>query len=102
MGSNNLDKNLVDKIKSIDIGNQVICDICNTDYTDDLITQGGILFGSKAVCPSCSPGLEESAKKYGEEDYITERCPAGMTFREWCLKLRDGNNTINIYEMNFE
>lgn len=92
-----LDDLNLDLVEIMDIGDQVICDICNEDYTHNNIDQGGILFGSKAVCPKCTPKLEDSAKKYNEEDYITDRCPARMTFREWCLQLRNGNNLVSVY-----
>lgn len=96
MDLNDLD---IKSAEFFDIGDRVVCDICNRDYTNDLVTQGGILFGSKAVCPNCAPGLEESAKIYDEEDYITDRCPAGMTFREWVLGLRDGDNLVCVYSL---
>lgn len=63
-------------------GNTVLCDICNTDYTDSKET-GGILFGSYAVCPKCAPKMELDAKKYNEEKYIASRCPENKSFADW-------------------
>ncbi len=84
--------------KSFDIGNQVMCDICDEDFTgSDAI--GGILFDGKACCPGCALKIEASAKRYGEQDHIKARCPNDMTFREWALSLRGGNNTVMIYSM---
>jgi hypothetical protein len=73
----------------IDIGDTVLCDICNGDYTmsDD---QGGILVGSYAVCPSCAPDFDDS------DDEPIIYCPAGMRFRDWVMRLRGGRNTIEI------
>ena len=72
-------------IFSIDIGDTVLCDVCNADYSES-DEQGGVLLGSSAICPGCT-------KKWKVEDAV---CPEGMSFREWVLKLRNGNNTISI------
>jgi len=73
----------------IDIGDMVLCDICNDDYTNSDV-HGGILVGSYAVCPSCAPDFQDS------DDEPRIHCPAGMRFRDWVLRLRDGRNTIEI------
>jgi hypothetical protein len=73
----------------IDIGDTVLCDFCNDDYTDSE-EEGGILVGSYAVCPQCAPTIDDT----GDEPII--RCPAGMRFRAWVLRLRGGRNTIEI------
>ena len=97
-----LNLKLGDLIETIDIGDQVMCDICNTDYTNDNVSKGGILFGSKAVCPKCIPRMEQNIIKYHEEEFIKDRCPVDMTFREWCLKLRNGRNTIETYAFEID
>jgi hypothetical protein len=79
----------------IDIGNTVLCDLCNGDYTES-DEQGGVLFGSYALCPKCAPQRVEAAKESGNEDEISAQCPEGMSFREWVLQLRGGDNTIRI------
>jgi hypothetical protein len=73
----------------IDIGDTVLCDLCNDDYTNS-DAQGGVLVGSYAICPRCAPEFDDT----GDEPII--RCPAGMRFREWVLRLRGGRNTIEI------
>jgi hypothetical protein len=40
------------EIITIDPGRTVVCDDCNADYTDSPDT-GGLLFGSRAICPQC-------------------------------------------------
>lgn len=82
-------------INVIDIGEEVICDVCGEDFTDS-DALGGILFGSYAYCPDCSPGLLDRVKEYHEESHIKAVCPPGVTFREWVLQLRGGDNTIKI------
>lgn len=79
----------------IDIGDKVICDQCSKDYTES-DASGGFLFGSHAVCPECAPAMLENIRKYGEERYIRGTCPEGMSFKDWVLQLRGGDNTIRI------
>ena len=81
----------------IDIGDTVVCDLCNTDFTAS-DESGGILFGSYAACPKCTPRLEADAQKYNEENNIVGRCPEGVSFADWVRGLRGGNNTITITE----
>ena len=79
----------------IDIGDIVVCDFCNEDYTerDD---PGGLLFESKAVCPKCAPRLEADAVHFGETHFLKARAKPGQSFRAFCLELRGGNNTIHV------
>jgi hypothetical protein len=71
----------------IDIGNKVICDYCDKDYTNSNET-GGFLFGSYATCPECAPRIIENARKYGEENHIRAICPPELSFRDWVYTLR--------------
>jgi hypothetical protein len=36
------------------------------------------------------------AKQYDEEQYITHEALPGESFKNFCLRLREGNNTITI------
>ncbi len=74
-------------IKVIEIGNTVLCDLCNLEYTDSDAT-GGCLMGSYAVCPKCTPKLNKR-----EVDVFN--LPT-VPFREFVLKIRGGDNTIEI------
>jgi len=82
-------------IKIIDIGEKVVCDLCSEDYSESLEC-GGFLFQSKAVCPVCAPNFELNVQKFGETSFIRERCPEFMSFKDWVLGLRNGNNEIKI------
>lgn len=77
------------KVQIIEIGETVCCDWCGKDFTDSDV-KGGLLFGSKACCPECEPGIIEGAKKYNEGSFIKGYCPDGMEFRKWAIGLRDG------------
>ncbi len=68
-------------------GDPVLCDTCGKDYTDSE-EKGGILFGSKAVCPSCTERMMPDIKKFKEEYYIKGECPENMSFRDWVWFLR--------------
>ena len=82
-------------IHIIEIGKNVACDICNYDFTDS-DDSGGFLFETFAYCPKCASESLARIQSYGEEQYIKGYCPEGMSFREWVLKLRNGDNTIKI------
>ena len=83
----------------VDIGNIVVCDFCDEDFTerDD---QGGILFGSYATCPACAPKTEADAIKFGETWRIKARAKPGQSFRDFVLELRGGNNTVHFRKLD--
>jgi len=64
------------------IGDTVICDLCNEDYTTSDVS-GGIYFSGKAVCPSCTPNFEKIIKDCKEEEYIKDRCPKDVSYADW-------------------
>ena len=73
----------------MDIGDTVVCDFCNDDYTESE-EQGGCLIGSYAICPKCEKEVEH-------REEIDQLCPKDTQFRKWVLDLRGGDNTIKIY-----
>lgn len=81
--------------KIIDVGDTVLCDMCNGDYTDS-DAEGGFMLMSNGVCPECADRVENSCRQYGEEKYITERARPGETFKAFILRMRGGNNTVRI------
>lgn len=84
------------KTEIIEIGDQVLCDLCNVDFTDppNSLETGGMLVGSYGICPRCMPSHRASLERYNELDHIKDCCPATMPFKDWCLMLRRGDNTI--------
>ena|ERR1044071_9524162 len=90
-------------IESQDIGETVLCDVCNDDFGPDNNESGGFFFSSYAYCPRCARESLERIKSYGEEKYITSWCPEGKSFRQWVLEdLRKGDNTINVITKQLE
>lgn len=84
-------------VKTIDIGETVICDSCNGDYSNSE-EQGGFIFCSWGFCPMCAPRMLITIKNYREERYIEAFCPRGMSYKDFILQARGGNNEIKFYE----
>jgi hypothetical protein len=83
------------KVWEMDIGDTVICDRCNEDFTGSEVA-GGCTFGSRGYCPECAPAMIASAIKYGETEYLTI-CPPTMSFWKFILKARKGDNRIILW-----
>jgi hypothetical protein len=81
-----------------DIGDHVECDFSSKDFTGSDAT-GGFLFESKGVCPECSDGLMATIKKYHEEKYIRAVAKPNETFRDFILRVREGNNLVTVIEL---
>lgn len=81
----------------IDLGRSVLCDIDDTDLTDDP-RSGGFMFGTYAIGPCCASSRLESIRGYGEEDHIQAWCPEGVSFANWIRSVREvtGSNAITI------
>lgn len=81
--------------ETIDVGTQVICDVCGRDWSFEN-KSGGFLFGSYVYCPDCAEKGLKDIKKYHEEWNIKAFCPPNLSFWNWVVKLRNGNNTITL------
>lgn len=86
---------MVMKTEVIDIGDTVLCDSCNADYTSRP-ESGGFVFGSSAYCPECATRMMEGIVKYNEQRYIRAKCPEGMSFADFVRRYRNGNNRVVI------
>ena len=82
-------------IERIEIGDLVLCDICNKDWTTETQT-GGMLVQSKGVCPDCSPKYRCDLIKYEEQYLIRAICPPETSFADWIRSLRGPEATIEI------
>ncbi len=81
--------------KPISIGNTVICDICDKDYTD-LSDSGGFIFTSSAYCPDCADKGLKTIKSYNEEQFIKATCPENVSFADFVNQYRGNGNYIQI------
>lgn len=70
------------KKQHFDLGNVVLCDLCNKDYTNSNVS-GGFTFGSKAVCPDCEDNFRKLVKECEEDHLITAECPEDKSFADW-------------------
>jgi hypothetical protein len=83
------------KTIEFDIGNLVLCDLCDKDYTFSDAT-GGFVFESKGVCPDCAPEFMKKIEKYHEQRFIRGVAGANEPYRDFILRMRGGNNKITI------
>jgi hypothetical protein len=79
----------------IDIGRTVICDSCSEDYTDS-ISQGGFIFGSRAICPLCASKWMTGIIQNNEQRYIKAAARAGQAFADFVREYRGPNNSIYV------
>lgn len=71
------------------VGNNVVCDLCNKDWTNRP-EPGGFVFGSSGVCPDCAPSFIDGVKRYDEEYAIKSWCPPNMSHYDFILAYRRG------------
>jgi len=76
-------------IKTINMHDTVLCDMCNKDYTRSE-EKGGFDFAGKAICPSCAPSIMEGIQKYDEQEFINSICPKDMSFADYVRKVLRG------------
>lgn len=99
MGNKELDeawaKAHANRGKPVDIGRIVVCDACNTDYTDSPRC-GGFVFYSKAICPACAANWMASIIAENEQAMVRAACPANMTFADFVREYRGPNNHISV------
>lgn len=65
---------------------EVFCDLCNKDYTNDSAS-GGLVFDSTAVCPNCVPRLMQDLEK-DEAHLIIALCPLYQPFADFIRAYR--------------
>lgn len=84
-----------------EVGDCVCCDICNDDYTSSTAS-GGFLFGSYAYCPKCAEAHIKGIRGHGEEKYIKEWCPPGLSYADWVRRIRYQTGSTQIIEITIE
>lgn len=86
------------KVFEKDLGDKVVCDICNEEYTNSK-ESGGFIFRSYAYCPKCAKEWLKKIKEFKEEDSINAVCPKDMSFADFCREYRGENAKITIKEL---
>ena len=81
--------------EKIPVGRDVVCDICDKDWTDDP-RSGGFLFVSKAYCPDCAVEGLRTIKRYKEERYIRAVCKPDESFADFVRNLRGPDAFIRV------
>lgn len=69
----------------INIGQDVICDFCNSDGEE---SNGGVLIGTSAVCGLCCKQYGYDKDDYEHKGDIAEIFPKSKTFKENVLEYR--------------
>lgn len=79
----------------VDIGDIVVCDSCNRDFTNSS-ESGGFVFSSYGYGPCCAPRMMEEITRYGEQRFIKARCPAAISYADFIRAYRgpDGNSIL--------
>jgi len=85
----------------IPVGRLVVCDSCSEDFTDSPL-QGGLIFQSKAICPTCAPTWEQRIQEFGEERLIRMRCRSGQTFGDFVRAYRGPNAAISFTPLSVD
>lgn len=80
----------------VDMSGRVLCDDCDRLFTAESTETGGMLFESKALCPTCTPKWMDGIKKHKEERYIRDMAEPGETFFNAVMRWRGGNNDVVI------
>lgn len=75
--------------------NMVVCDLCNEDHTNkDEI--GGMLLGSKGICPTCTKRMMPNLEKDDEANYVKDIAKEEESFRQFILRIRGNNDKVMI------
>lgn len=89
------DQAAANKGETVPVGNFVVCDLCNDDYTGST-ESGGFVFQSKGICPKCAPEFLRLVMKFDEKGYIRAHCPDGQSFADFIRAYRGPNAGIKI------
>jgi len=79
-------------VVELDLGDTVLCDICNRDWSKSKFSAGFVL-GATAVCPVCQLKMQLR----GDIAYMKEAvfCPKDISFPDWIRRdYRNADRTI--------
>jgi hypothetical protein len=80
----------------VPIGDSVLCDICDLDYTHRP-DQGGFITGSYAYCPTCAKEKIHAFYDLGEEHLIRAWAGPGESFANFVRRMRGPDAFIRIH-----
>jgi len=83
---------------AIPVGDIVVCDVCNDDYTHRA-DPGGFLFGTYAYCPHCAITHLQRIQEYGEAHLIRALPLPGEAFADFVRRIRGPDAAIRIGPM---
>ena len=89
------DKAMREPGQKVSVGDMVVCDSCSADCTDSSAS-GGIIFQSKAICPTCAPKWVGDAVRYNEMFLIRAECPIGQSFADFVRAYRGPDAYIRV------
>jgi hypothetical protein len=81
--------------EAIPVGETVVCDDCDVDYTNRP-DSGGFIFETKAICPACAPGWRKLIEADGEQHFVRAVCPEGVTFAAFVRAWRGPGAAIRV------
>lgn len=81
--------------KAVPIGDVVVCDVCDLDFTSSE-QSGGFIFGSYAYCSACAAKALPDIKSYGEDRLIRACCPPGQSFADFVREFRGPNASVRV------
>lgn len=79
----------------IPIGQVVVCDGCDRDFTRS-DESGGFIFGSYGYGPCCADRMMQTIRRYAEEHLIRAHCPEGVSFADFIRQYRGPDAAIQI------
>lgn len=90
-----LDRAFANPGEKVPVGRDVVCDVCDEDWTDRP-ESGGFVFGSYGTCPDCAPESMARIRHFREERFIRATCPEGKSFADFIRELRGPDAYIRV------
>ena len=84
--------------EKVPLGDLVVCDVCNQNYTGST-ESGGFIFGSYGYCPMCAEEGLANIRKYNEEQFIRARCPEGVSFADFVREYRGPDAFVRVSQL---
>jgi hypothetical protein len=83
----------------IPVGDSVVCDVCNEDYTNSPL-EGGFIFGSYAYCRKCVERHMPEIIRLGEMKFIQAVAFPGERFADFVRRYRGPDAAISVTNLD--